>query len=82
VLQKLDEDIALGICQGSKRASMASAREYGMLAAECARLARSAPSREARASFAAAARSWLMLARLVGERPEKVALFPKGAGGR
>jgi hypothetical protein len=44
-----------------------SLREYQMLAAECARLARIAPSLQARASFAAAAKSWLTLGRLAGE---------------
>ena len=43
---------------------MVSSREYRKLAVECARLARAAPSREAEASFAAAATSWLMLDRL------------------
>jgi hypothetical protein len=46
---------------------MASSREYRKLAADCARLAGAAPSHEARAGFAAAAKSWLMLARLAGE---------------
>jgi hypothetical protein len=43
---------------------MASSREYRKLAVECARLAQVAPSREAGDSFAAAAKSWLMLDRL------------------
>lgn len=51
---------------------MASSREYLRLAAECARLARAAPRREARASFAAAAKSWSMLAQLARERPANV----------
>jgi hypothetical protein len=46
---------------------MASSCEYQTLAVDCARLAQVAPSHEARAGFAAAARSWLMLARLAGE---------------
>ncbi|SDR24960.1 hypothetical protein SAMN05444161_2373 [Rhizobiales bacterium GAS191] len=46
---------------------MASPREYRKLAADCARLARAAPSLQARVGFAAAAKSWLMLARLAGE---------------
>jgi len=49
-------------------ASMPPSREYQMLAAECARLAKIAPSHEARASFAAAAKSWLTLGRLAGEQ--------------
>jgi len=48
-------------------ADIASSREYQILAAECARLAKIAPSRQARASFAAAAKSWLTLGRLAGE---------------
>jgi hypothetical protein len=51
---------------------MASSREYRRVAAECARLAQVAPRREARASFAAAAKSWLILAQLAQERPTKV----------
>jgi hypothetical protein len=51
---------------------MASSREYRKLAVECARLGRAAPSREAGASFAAAAKSWLMLDRLARADPENV----------
>jgi hypothetical protein len=51
---------------------MASFREYRKLSAECARLARAAPSREAEDSFAAAAKSWLILDRLARAGPENV----------
>jgi hypothetical protein len=51
---------------------MASSREYLGLAAECARLARAAPSRDAKASFAAAAKNWLMLACLAEEHPDNI----------
>jgi hypothetical protein len=43
---------------------MTPSRDYRKVAAECTKLAGIAPSAEARAGFAAAARSWLMLARL------------------
>jgi len=46
---------------------MGSPREYRKVAADCARLARAAPSLQARAGFTAAAKSWLMLAQLAGE---------------
>ena len=52
---------------------MASSREYRKLAVECARLARVAPSREAEASFAAAAKSWLILDRLARAGHENMA---------
>jgi hypothetical protein len=52
-----------------KGGQMASSREYRKLAADCTRLAQAAPSQKAGAGFAAAARGWLMLARLV-EREE------------
>jgi len=52
---------------------MASSREYRKLAVECARLARIAPSHEAEASFAAAAKSWLILDRLARAGPENIA---------
>jgi hypothetical protein len=51
---------------------MASSREYRKLSVECARLARAAPSREAGDSFAAAAKSWLILDRLARPGPENV----------
>jgi hypothetical protein len=51
---------------------MASSREYRKLAVECARLARIAPSREAEASFAAAAKAWLMLDRLARAGHENI----------
>jgi hypothetical protein len=46
---------------------MAPSRDYRKVAADCARLALVAPSLEARAGFAAAAKSWLMLAQMAGE---------------
>jgi hypothetical protein len=52
---------------------MASFREYWKLSVECARLARAAPSREAGDSFAAAAKSWLILDRLARASPENIA---------
>jgi hypothetical protein len=52
---------------------MASSREYRKLAVECARLARVAPSRGAGASFAAAAKRWLILDRLARGGPENIA---------
>lgn len=48
---------------------MTLSQDYHKVAADCARLARIAPSPEARAGFAAAAKSWLMLARMVDENP-------------
>jgi hypothetical protein len=54
-------------------AFMASFREYRKLSVECARLARAAPSREAGDSFAAAAKSWLILDRLARAGPENIA---------
>jgi len=51
---------------------MASSREYRKLAVECARLARIAPSHEAEASFAAAAKAWLMLDRLARAGRENI----------
>lgn len=52
---------------------MASPREYRKLAVECARLAQVAPSREARARFAATAKSWLILDRLARVDPQNIA---------
>jgi hypothetical protein len=46
---------------------MGSFREYRKAAAECARLAQAAPSQAARTSFAAAAKRWMILARLAGD---------------
>jgi hypothetical protein len=46
---------------------MALAEVHRKVAADCARLARIAPSPEARAGFAAAAKSWLMLAGMADE---------------
>ena len=44
--------------------SMVASRKYRKCAAECAKLARAAPSLRTRQSFAEAAKSWLMLAAL------------------
>jgi hypothetical protein len=52
---------------------MASSREYRKLSVECARLARAAPNREAGDSFAAAAKSWLILDRLARAGPKNIA---------
>jgi len=46
---------------------MPHSRDHRKIAADCERLARIAPSPEARAGFAAAAKSWLALARLADE---------------
>ena len=43
---------------------MASFSDYRRKAADCARLARHAPSQKAKQSFAAAARHWAMLAHI------------------
>ena len=44
--------------------SMVASRKYRKCAAECAKLARAAPSLRTRQSFSAAAKSWLILAAL------------------
>ena len=48
---------------------MALSRDYQKVAADCARLARIAPSPAARAGFAAAAKRWLILARMADTGP-------------
>jgi hypothetical protein len=49
---------------GAPMHAMLASRRYRKCAAECARLARTAPSPRTRESFSSAAKSWLILAAL------------------